>query len=135
MKEAHIVTLAPAERPQIRVVEITGALDADNLPDLEDKMKPIVMKDEVKYVIFNFAQLDFLDSKIIGYLVNLINDERTSGKQYVTCGLRDHVAEVFELVGLDQLMKVYGSLADAMGAAPAGDTPPPAAPPSGDTPA
>jgi anti-anti-sigma factor len=60
-------------------------------------------------VVFDFADVGYINSGGIAVLITLVMEAREAGCQTVARGLSDHYAKVFRMVGLSQYMQVQPS--------------------------
>jgi anti-sigma B factor antagonist len=68
-------------------------------------------------VLLNFAGLEYMNSGGIGLLVTLLIRAKRANQQLLACGLSEHYRQIFELTRLDDAIGIYGSEAEALGAA------------------
>jgi anti-anti-sigma factor len=64
-------------------------------------------------VIFDFSQLDYLDSAGIGMLVNCLTKLKRAGGGLRLAGVKPMVAGVFKLTRLDTVIGIFPSVAEA----------------------
>ena len=64
-------------------------------------------------VIFDFSQVDYLDSAAIGMLVNCLSKLKRAGGGLRLAGLKPMVAGVFKLTRLDTVIGIFPSVAEA----------------------
>ena len=102
----------------IVVMEISGNIrmgaDCDRVT-LETEQ--LIAKQQSR-VIFDFSQLDYLDSAGIGMLVNCLSKLKRAGGSLRLAGLKPMVAGVFKLTKLDSVIAIYPSVAEAAQAFP-----------------
>lgn len=69
---------------------------------------------EAKKIVFNFAGLKYIDSKSIGYVIDIYSAiERIGGVLYIV-ELREEVKDPLELVGVTSLVEVADTEAAAL---------------------
>lgn len=95
--------------PGAKIVSISGQLDETNLPDLSANIDPLVTTEGVNTIVLNFGKLEFLNSKIIGYLADLHSRMDQAGRRMMIAEASDSVIDILELVGLTTLISCYPS--------------------------
>ncbi len=99
--------------PGVTVLDISGniRMGAD-CQRLAVETEQLIAKKELR-VIFDFSQLDYLDSAAIGTLVNCLTKLRRAGGDLRLAGLKPMVAGVFKLTKIDTIIKIFPSVSDA----------------------
>lgn len=99
--------------PGITVLDISGniRMGAD-CQRLAVETEHLIAKKELR-VIFDFSQLDYLDSAAIGTLVNCLSKLKRAGGELRLAGLKPMVAGVFKLTKIDTIIKIFPSVAAA----------------------
>ncbi|MGE5327203.1 MAG: STAS domain-containing protein [Deltaproteobacteria bacterium] len=97
----------------IVVMEISGNIrmgaDCDRITLETEQM----IARQQSRVIFDFAQLDYLDSAGIGMLVNCLSKLKRAGGGLRLASLKPMVAGVFKLTKLDSVVGIFPSVAEA----------------------
>ncbi len=65
-------------------------------------------------VLFNFSDLEYMNSSGIGLLVTLLIRANRQGQRIGAFGLSDHYRDIFELTRLDEAIKIYDDEASAL---------------------
>jgi anti-sigma B factor antagonist len=95
------------------VMEITGNIrmgaDCDRIT-LE--IEQLIAKQQ-SHVVFDFSQLDYLDSAGIGMLVNCLSKLKRAGGGLRLANLKPMVAGVFKLTKIDSVIGIFPSVAEA----------------------
>jgi len=98
----------------VKIFNISGELDESNLPDLEESVEPYVIDSAYKKLIFNFSRLEFISSKIIGYMASVYNRLKADGREMILAGCNKTITDILSIVGLNQLMPTYPTLEEAL---------------------
>lgn len=101
-------------KPHIRLVTLRGQVDESNLHLLEGQLNPLVSHDEVKILIFNFRDLEFINSRVIGYLLSVYSAMAEKDKRMAIVESNDQIMSILSLVGLTTLIGHYGNLPEAL---------------------
>lgn len=98
----------------VKIIRIVGQLDESNV---DEKIKEIYKLIEVSpkglNLIFDLGNLEYMNSKSIGYLTDLYGKITESGGQVVIAQPKPNIADILQVVGLTQLIKSFGSLDEA----------------------
>ncbi len=99
--------------PGITVLEISGNIRmGGDCERISLETEQLIAKKETR-VIFDFSQLDYLDSAAIGMLVNVLTKLRRVGGELRLAGLKPMVAGVFKLTKIDTVVSIFPSVAEA----------------------
>lgn len=102
------------DMPQALQVTLVGQIDESNLSDLKEYMEPLLREGDVTVFIFNFKGLEFINSRVIGYLLSLYSALTDEGKTMAIIEASDNIFSILSLVGLTTLIGHYGSLDEAL---------------------
>ena len=109
------------------VLELSGELDLDAVPEIDRFLRrnlgPLYHHEDL---VIDLAGTTFVDSSFIAFLVRLVTDQRARRSELALARPTGDVRRVFALVGLPNLVPVYESVAEAVGALASG---PPVIPP------
>ncbi len=94
--------------------EFHGELDQSTIPNAEKEIEAKMAESKRRYFVFDFADLKFVNSEGIGFLVSMHMKLMKKGHDLVLCAFRKNVADVINLIGLPKLVKIFGSLAEAL---------------------
>lgn len=99
-----IITLGVREAgPGIAIIDVDG----DVTPAAEEPLgETFEQVKGAQAVIFDFEDLDYLNSGGIGLLVTLLVRAQRRGQQLAAYGLSDHYRQIFELTQLDEAISV-----------------------------
>jgi anti-anti-sigma factor len=102
------ITIGPApNNPSVTVVDINGELDESNLPELESAVNPLVDDENNKILLLKLNGLEFMSSKIIGYLASVYNKLNGTGRQIALAGCNKTIDDILSIVGLNQMIVCY----------------------------
>ena len=95
-----------------QVVKFIGELDKAGLSEVRSDFDTLLKDFALKYLLFDFSKLAFINSEGIGYLIEINSRLSERGASLVVVGPNAHVSDVFEAVGLGQALKISKSLND-----------------------
>jgi anti-sigma B factor antagonist len=102
--------------PGARVIDIKGDITASSEDVLMDAYGRASDSD-VKAIVLNFSDLDYMNSGGIGLLVTLLVRAQRQRQRVLAYGLSDHYRQIFELTRLDEAVGIHDSEDDALEAA------------------
>lgn len=93
----------------IRIIKVVGEVDASSSIELDTELKKAIEGGDKK-IIVDCSNLNYISSAGLGVFMSYIQDIKANEIKMVICGLNDKVHNVFEILGLDQLMQIESSL-------------------------
>ena len=72
--------------------------------------------DDVRAIILNFNDLEYMNSGGIGLLVTLLIRVQRQKQRLIAYGLTEHYRHIFELTRLNEAISMYDTEADALAA-------------------
>lgn len=95
------------------VVAATGEVDVYTAPVLDDALSAAVTGGATRVVV-DLSGVDFLDSTGLSVLVKALKRVRDADGSLDVVVTAERVNKVFRITGLDQVIPVHASLADAL---------------------
>lgn len=95
------------------IIKITGELDALVAPKLKDKITK-EMENGSKYFVIDFEELVHINSLAMGILRGKLKLVKDMGGDIKLVKLNDHIKEIFEMIGLDEIFEIYENENDAV---------------------
>ena len=105
---------------QCTVVAAVGEVDVFTAPTLDEALSAAIGAGG-GCIIVDLSGVDFLDSTGLSVLVKALKRIREAGGSLDVVVSADRVAKVFRLTGLDKVIPLHSSLADALGGSTASD--------------
>lgn len=108
-----LITIEEASTPgkNIKIVRIGGQLDESNV---DEKIKEVYTLLEANpqnlNLIFDLENLEYMNSKSIGYLTDIYGKITEGGGKVVLAKARSNIADILQVVGLTQLIQSFDSL-------------------------
>ena len=91
------------------VVEVSGRIAASESMDLTRRMEEHFANDGLRGIVLDLSRVDYMSSAGLGTVVWLGKRLREEKQGFGVSGLRDRVAQVFKLSGLDRILPIYPS--------------------------
>jgi anti-sigma B factor antagonist len=95
------------------VVVAIGEVDIFTAPQLDAELSRLTADGRTDLVV-DLARVDFLDSTGLSVLVKALKRVREADGRLDIVVTSDRVAKVFRITGLDQLIPLHATLADAL---------------------
>ncbi len=106
------------------VVELRGEFDLDTVPEIDRflrrRLGPLYHQQDL---VIDLEGTTFVDSSFVAFLVRLVNDQRAKRKELVLVRPTGQVRRVVALVGLHNIVPVFESVDEAVGALASGSLP------------
>ena len=95
------------------VVVAIGEVDVYTAPQLDSELSRLTTEGRTDLVV-DLARVDFLDSTGLSVLVKTLKRVREAEGRLDVVVTSERVAKVFRITGLDQLIPLHATLADAL---------------------
>lgn len=99
---------------KVKIIKFSGQLDESNVDENAKKIyKLIEQSPDNLFLIFDLAELEYMNSKSIGYLTDWYG--RITGKKgkVAIARARENILDILQVVGLTQLIHCYPTLEEA----------------------
>ncbi|MDH5474912.1 MAG: STAS domain-containing protein [Cyclobacteriaceae bacterium] len=93
----------------IKKITVGGDVDASSSIQLDTEIKNAIEGDDKK-ILVDCSQLKYISSAGLGVFMSYIQDIENNNIRLVIFGLNEKVLNVFEILGLDQLLTLESSL-------------------------
>lgn len=97
---------------QFHIIEIYGDVDASSSITLDKAMEDAVTEGQ-KHILVDCANLNYISSAGLGVFMSHIEEFKEKDISFVLFGLSSKVKNVFEILGLDQLLHIVDAKQDA----------------------
>lgn len=98
---------------EITILKVVGELDALVAPKLKEKISK-EMENGTKYFIIDFEELVHINSLAMGILRGKLKLVKDMGGDIKLVKLNDHIREIFEMIGLDEIFEIYNDEQEAV---------------------
>ena len=96
------------------VVTISGRLALGGETEkLNAAMNALLQKDQ-KRVVLDITGLDYVDSSGVGMLVSCLSNVKKAGGEMKVVGANQRIKRIFSMTGIDGLMQMFPSVAEAI---------------------
>ncbi len=90
-----------------------GRVDGNNVEVLESAIQEQIEAGE-KILVFDLEDLNYISSAGLRVLLVTARRTQSEGGKTVFCGLAEHIANVFEISGFNNILTVYKSRSEAL---------------------
>ncbi|MBU2915548.1 MULTISPECIES: STAS domain-containing protein [Reichenbachiella] len=91
---------------------VTGEVDASSSIHLDEALTTAMT--ESKHILVDLRGLDYISSAGLGVFMSNIQEIEAEGIRFVLFGMKEKVFEVFEILGLDQLLVIKKDKEEAL---------------------
>ena len=107
------MTINTTTENSIATITIHGEIDASNSVTIDSELKAVFEGLE-KNILLDCENLTYISSAGLGVIMSYIEDIKEQGINFVIYGLSDQVFEVFQILGLDVLLKIVANKKTAL---------------------
>lgn len=93
-----------------QVFSFSGEFDKAGYSDVKDVLNSAIEAFSLKYLVFDFSGLKFINSEGIGYLMEVHTHLVQRDRKLVLVGLNAHVKDVFEAIGMSEIVSSFVDL-------------------------
>ena len=90
------------------ILEVKGEIDASSSIHMDNALKETLERGCTK-IIVNMEGLEYISSAGLGVFMSYIEDFKEKNVKFAMYGLSEKVLNVFQILGLDQLLEITGS--------------------------
>lgn len=116
MTQANISTTVRKPDPAFSIIDIKGEVTGFAEDSLMDAFSQASNGKRTKSILFNFTDLDYMNSSGIGLLVTLLIRSQRQKQSLVAFGLSKHYQEIFRLTRLNEAISIYADESRAVAA-------------------
>jgi anti-anti-sigma factor len=101
----------------IKIVKVSGQLDESNVDEQSKAIYALIEQvPQNLYLIFDFSELEYLNSKAIGYLTDWYGKVSAEAGKIAIAMAKENIVDILQVVGLTQLITCYMTLDEAKAA-------------------
>ena len=107
-----MVDIKTIKEGEILMMNIVGDVDASSSIELDTALQAAIESKEEK-ILVDCNNLNYISSAGLGVFMSYIQDINANDIKMVICGLNEKVHNVFEILGLHQLLTIKATTAEA----------------------
>jgi anti-anti-sigma factor len=97
-----------------KMIKFQGQLDESNVDEKSKLIYKLIEENPQNlHLLFDFEELEYMNSKSIGYLTDWYGKVSEGGGKIVISKAKPNILDILEVVGLTQLINHYASLDEA----------------------
>lgn len=108
-----MVQIDTIKENDLTILNINGEVDASSSIQLDEALGAVVSKGDPK-ILIDCGGLNYISSAGLGVFMSYIEDVNTKNIKMALFGLNDKVMNVFEILGLDQLLTIVNTKKEAL---------------------
>lgn len=96
------------------IVMLEGELDHSNCTDVRKKIDKEILAGKVKNIIFDYENLDFMDSSGIGVIIGRYKKLLSFNGKVAIVNMKPQVKALYDICGLHKIIAAFNSVEDAI---------------------
>jgi anti-anti-sigma factor len=96
------------------VVSIEGNIALDGVNEAKEYLRPLLDDANVKGLLINFGQVNFIDSSGIGLIVSIFKTLQQREAKFGLSNLSKKNEEIFTITRLNKILDIYPSESEAL---------------------
>lgn len=96
------------------VVNVSEELDHHNASIIRDKIDKLIINENIKCVIFDFQETNFMDSSGIGVIMGRYKNIKNMGGTVAISNVNERMDRIFKLSGLYRIINKYDNVDTAI---------------------
>jgi anti-sigma B factor antagonist len=109
-----MLRIEKSKESQFDILGLQGEVDASNSVILDQAIQEL-SENGAKYILVDGQQLEYISSAGLGVFMSYLEEFAEKEIQLIIFSLNPRVYEVFKILGLDQLIKIYPDKNAAIG--------------------
>ena len=93
-----------------KMIRFTGQLDETNVDNEAKKIYQVITEITPPYVILDFSELSYMNSKSIGYVTDWFTQIAAKGGKMVIYNPRPNILDILKVVGITQIIEIHSDL-------------------------
>lgn len=93
----------PGSRDGVEILSLSGPFTLGNMFELQRTLQ----NTNARYLIFDIAQVPYMDSAALGLLVNSFVSAQKNGRKIAIAGAAPRIIALLEMTKLDSLLPLY----------------------------
>ncbi len=94
----------------ILVVYLKGDVDQHKVSKIVGEIDRAIVENNTKHIIFDFTEVDFMDSSGIGMVLSRYKSLNMSNGQLRLTGVSNNNMRLFDMVGIKKIIKIHNTV-------------------------
>jgi stage II sporulation protein AA (anti-sigma F factor antagonist) len=95
-------------------VRLKGELDHHTADELRESLTTMIETEDVRHIILNLGELDFMDSSGLGVILGRYNQIKALNGEMFICAVSTTVGKMFEMSGMFKIIRTVTSEEEAL---------------------
>ncbi|MEQ8336483.1 MAG: STAS domain-containing protein [Cyclobacteriaceae bacterium] len=109
-----MVEISTKEETDYCLIEVNGEVDASSSIELDDAIKAALEKK--LNLLIDLQNLDYISSAGLGVFISYLEEFKENERKMILFGLKPKVREVFEILGLQHIIKMVETKSEGIDA-------------------
>lgn len=96
------------------LIEVSGEVDASSSIELDDAIKEALKKNQ--HILIDLENLEYISSAGLGVFISHLEELKEKQSKMILFGLKPKVKEVFEILGLQHIIKMVETKSEGIDA-------------------
>lgn len=96
------------------IVNIDGEIDHHTSEEIKDKVEKELSRTGHRNIIFNFKNVNFMDSSGIGMIIGRYKYVKSLGGNVAVVGVNENIDRIFSVSGLYKIIKGYKNMNEVL---------------------
>ena len=97
----------------IKLISFAGQLDETNVDEEAKKIYEVIDNMTPPYLILDFGELEYMNSKSIGYVTDWYSRIMTKNGKMVIARPKNNILDILKVVGITQIVTIYDDIEEA----------------------
>ena len=98
----------------VKIIKFAGQLDETNVDDKAKEIYDVIESlPKGSSIIFDFIDLEYMNSKAVGYVTDFYSKIVEKGGQLIIARARENILDILNVVGITQIVKTCATLDEA----------------------
>ncbi len=106
VKPMNMIEIETFKEDDINIISVKGDVDASSSIHLDEALLKLSEDSSTKYIFIDGTELEYISSAGLGVFMSYIDDFKTKDIKMILFGLNEKVENVFQILGLDQLLNI-----------------------------
>lgn len=102
------------EKNRNLIVQISGDIDHHSLENTRDKIDKAFSRSNAKNIIFDFKNVEFMDSSGIGLVIGRYRLIENNGGRVGAANINNDLKRIFEISGLKKIIPCFENIEEAI---------------------
>ena len=107
-----MLTIENNKEEGFNIITVIGEVDASSSIQLDNTMKD-ALEHQISKTIVDLSKLEYISSAGLGAFMSYIEPYKERNQFFILCGLSDKIKDVFEVLGLNELIPIKSDISEA----------------------